>query len=476
MSTSQPSFLTALISHFAPGLTPLPRQNGIYRSDERSYDTMANDVRKDDMASILNSRYNSEKIKTLDNRGDKVQFNSAGVIFPTVFKQPYYSLGRGGSNKYDISTATLKTNIYTNWLQASYLSEAKGTKGDNSVPYLNRLHFLDGTKSNSVDSSLNVYGFKTYTDIPDGENGKQKYEELTDAGYRFDPKTLSGKLTELLMSDQSNPLGVKYGDIPSDSKRTPYSKSGQYSGNGYIQTSTKLDDLGLSAAGGDYSIRADKDLVNSQGITEESITTKNDLILFFFKDLVNNKYIQFRACLSGISVSNNAEWENIRYLGRSDQIFIYKGFTQQLNFSFKVYPNNTDELDNIWKKVDYVSGFTQPAGYSNDHIIPPFISLTIGKLYLNQPVIVTSVNVNISDETVWDIDKELPHFVELSINADILQNKVPNISNGHFGFSENVVGSFDGFMSKKLLDNKKQQDISTQDLDTTEVQDNLFNV
>lgn len=456
---TKPGFLTKLISHFAPGLTPLPKQHGYYRSDEKSADYMLTDLNKSN--SKINSHYNS---KFYRNTEDKISSTGGGVIkHRSIFRQPY------SPSYFYSSKENIEGYLLPKW--EKFKTEIQGEGVDNDVNSFNSLNFTG--QNNIVDVTLGVKGLKRYSDINSSKIGS--YEELKkneDIGYgkpvfSGEISDINNKLIDLLTNPINNsnawiyrgefkngissnindPKVRSYGGIPDKSNRNAQSKSGEYNDQGYIKTnnfkSKKLDDLGLSAYGGNYETRKSNDTINDKAESDFSPTgDKNDLIYFFFKDLVNLKWIQFRAVLSGISINNSSDWESFRYLGRSDQVYVYKGFTQDVSFNFKIYPNNETEMDNIWKKADYLTGLSQPAGYKNDlYIIPPMVSLTIGKIFDDQPIILKSINVSISDESSWDIDKELPHFIEISISADIIQTKIPNTRNGHFGFSKDTFAS-----------------------------------
>ena len=164
------------------------------------------------------------------------------------------------------------------------------------------------------------------------------------------------------------------------------------------------------------------DSVNVLGILDENDKThkshiklleKLDLIPFFFKDLVNQTRIFFRATLQGISESNSAEWSEIRYLGRADKIYNYTGFDRSLSFNFKVYVNSVYELLSMYEKVNSLVNFTKPGKNifignkplvaDASIIVPPYCKLTIGDLYRDQPVIMNSISVSVPDESPWEI-------------------------------------------------------------------------
>ena len=102
--------------------------------------------------------------------------------------------------------------------------------------------------------------------------------------------------------------------------------------------------------------------------TEPSDLTSNqqskDLIYFYFFDLINNTYIPFRATITSLSDQNSADWEDIQYMGRADKLFVYKGFSRDVNFTFTVYANSAKEMIPMWNRINYLVGLTRPSKYT----------------------------------------------------------------------------------------------------------------
>ena len=99
---------------------------------------------------------------------------------------------------------------------------------------------------------------------------------------------------------------------------------------------------------------------------------------------------------------------------------------RDLNFGLTVHAFNEEELQSIWKKLNYLSGMAYPSGYDNGYMIPPFIKLTMGDLYNNQPAIIKSMNMTIEDDTSWEITPgfQVPHGVHLNITLSLLEKSV----------------------------------------------------
>jgi hypothetical protein len=90
-----------------------------------------------------------------------------------------------------------------------------------------------------------------------------------------------------------------------------------------------------------------------------------DIIFFYFYDLINDVYIPFRATISGLNDLHSPEWEEVSYIGRADKLYVYKGFTRDVNFNFTVYASSLDELIPMWKRINYLVGLARPSNYTS---------------------------------------------------------------------------------------------------------------
>ena len=237
-----------------------------------------------------------------------------------------------------------------------------------------------------------------------------------------------------------------------------------------------LDDIegkGFSGAN-----RNDKiNLFNVLDKTEfkEKYSEDSDLIKFYFHDLVNDKYIPFRATVTGLNENLNADWTAVEYIGRADKLQSYKGFSRGLSFKFNVVANSIKELLPMWQRINYLVGLTKPANYTQGgqtnnniysrFIIPPLVKFTIGDIYKNQPGVIKSIGINIPDNCVWETLSEeyaqkndwsylngaftpsgviqwndskgkyaqFPRECELNLSMDLLEKERPEVRGNNFG-------------------------------------------
>jgi len=101
--------------------------------------------------------------------------------------------------------------------------------------------------------------------------------------------------------------------------------------------------------------------VNRANMTPYGSEGKNtDLVDFRFKDIHNEKFINFSALLSGITDTITPEYATERYMGRPESVYIYQGVSRTVGFSFQVYPTTRQELPVLWEKLNYLVGMCYP--------------------------------------------------------------------------------------------------------------------
>lgn len=227
----------------------------------------------------------------------------------------------------------------------------------------------------------------------------------------------------------------------------------------------------LGVLGSDRSTVTGDDVYNALNAVYPGWTRwepyQDDLIAFFFYDVVNSTYIPFRATIKALSEGNVAFWDELRFIGRSDQLYSYNGFSRTLSFTFNVVINSVTELLPSWKKINYIASAVKPSNYTtgqninqkfNRFIVPPMFMITIGDLYKYQPVVITSVNVNIPDDAAWETLNEdnskngwsylngaitspnvkknygqLPREAEIAITCNVLEKERSIVGGSHFG-------------------------------------------
>ena len=164
-----------------------------------------------------------------------------------------------------------------------------------------------------------------------------------------------------------------------------------------------------------------------------------DFIPFRFRDVNNNRYIIFRALLSGITDNMTPEFAAERYVGRPDQVYVYQGTNREISFTFDVYPKTRQELPVLWEKLNYLVGLVYPswAPSFGDNgglgMIAPFIELTIGDMYKDTPGFLSQLSLTVQDGTTWEIDDwKLPKYIQAACSFTYIGKYLPNQIGKHY--------------------------------------------
>lgn len=175
--------------------------------------------------------------------------------------------------------------------------------------------------------------------------------------------------------------------------------------------------------------------LNKLGITQ-------DFIKFYLtgpklqagNDTDEDDIIVFRAIIGSISDQFSPSWTAQQMIGRADSNYHYTGVTRDLQMDFTVYATDRDELKPIWRKLNALAGYTAPE-YDPESIamIAPFMRITIGDLFVQQAVIITSLSFTLHDtDTNWEINIEndktmmqVPHKVSVAIGLTPIMDQLP---------------------------------------------------
>ena len=137
---------------------------------------------------------------------------------------------------------------------------------------------------------------------------------------------------------------------------------------------------------------------------------ENDQIALYFFDVVNEKYVPFRAAIKGVAESSTVNWEELSFIGRSDKLYSYGGFTRTLTFNISIVISSLVELAPTWQRINYLTTLVKPSNYTtntyngamNRFMVPPMVMLTLGDLYKDQPILIQTISTTIPDDATWE--------------------------------------------------------------------------
>jgi len=197
-------------------------------------------------------------------------------------------------------------------------------------------------------------------------------------------------------------------------------------GLGVIKTNTGDDKYKYK------SIATDK--INIHPYGKDLPEDVSDFVKFKFKDIVNTKFLIFRALLSGISDSITPEWTGTRYIGRPDQVYVYSGTERKVSFNFDIYPKTKQEFPVLLEKLNYLIGLCYPSFTPDNRMIAPFIELTIGDMFVDTPGFLDSLSVSVEDNSTWEIEDGLqfPKYIKCDCSFTYVGKYMPSTLGKHY--------------------------------------------
>jgi hypothetical protein len=178
--------------------------------------------------------------------------------------------------------------------------------------------------------------------------------------------------------------------------------------------------IGMGDAGATRGSRGTAiDEINSGG-------TANDYVNFRI-GIVGKKEYQFRSLLASVSDTFTANWKEQSYLGRGEKFYKYTDFGREMSINFKVVALSEAEMGGIYTKLNYIASSLAPDYTSYGYMAGNIAQITLGKYVRNQYGIIKNLSYSIPEESVWDIDDELPLMIDVQMSFTPIHNFRPQI-------------------------------------------------
>ena len=155
-----------------------------------------------------------------------------------------------------------------------------------------------------------------------------------------------------------------------------------------------------------------------------------DLVELKFWSVAKQAAVNFRATLTGITETVSPTWDTQKFVGNPFNFYTYSNIERSVNFAFKIYALNADELKACWQKINFLTNLTYPQGYAgNIAVIPPFIRFTLGSMHINKEAFISDLSYEIPDDAPWEIDADglgmgeyiLPKVVNVTMTLKLVE-------------------------------------------------------
>ena len=153
----------------------------------------------------------------------------------------------------------------------------------------------------------------------------------------------------------------------------------------------------------------------------------------YINDPEADDIIVFRAHITNFDDSITANWSPVTMIGRADPNYTYTGMSRDVGLSFDVYATDRDEVKPIWRKLNALAGYTSPT-YDPESIamIAPWMRLTVGDVFVQAPVVLTSISYDFAMDAPWEINIEddptmmqVPLKIGVSLNFNMIGDYMP---------------------------------------------------
>ena len=153
-----------------------------------------------------------------------------------------------------------------------------------------------------------------------------------------------------------------------------------------------------------------------------------DLVELKFWSVAKQAAINFRATLTGITETVSPTWDTQKFVGNPFNFYTYSNIERSVNFAFKIYALNADELKACWQKINFLTNLTYPQGYAgNIAVVAPFIRFTLGSMYSNKEAFISDLSYEIPDDAPWETGEDgmdeyiLPKIVNVTMALKLVE-------------------------------------------------------
>ena len=167
---------------------------------------------------------------------------------------------------------------------------------------------------------------------------------------------------------------------------------------------------------------AETDKINALDIQETKVkgeTEGRDFIKFRFHIVTpdTTRILYFRAFLDSFADNYTGAWNQVKYLGRAEDMQVYSGFQRKISLSFKIAAATRAEMKPLYRKMVYLASATAPTyGDNGQFMRGTIVKLTLGDYVYELPGVLNSVNFTWQQDYPWEIAMKEPEAIDADGN------------------------------------------------------------
>jgi hypothetical protein len=172
-----------------------------------------------------------------------------------------------------------------------------------------------------------------------------------------------------------------------------------------------------------------------------------DYIPLRFFSVAKKTAANFIGTITGLIETFSPTWDSQKMIGNPFNFYTYNNVERTAQFNFKVYALSPAELKTNWERLQFLSGLVYPQDYTTSGgVVPPFLKVTIGNLYVNKECFIESLIYTIDDNYNWEIgidadtkQYKLPKIVDVAVTLKFVEQKGNTYQKRKYGFGETTL-------------------------------------
>jgi hypothetical protein len=163
---------------------------------------------------------------------------------------------------------------------------------------------------------------------------------------------------------------------------------------------------------------AETDKINALDIQDTKVkgeTEGRDLVKFRFHIVTpdTTRILYFRAFIDSFADNYTGAWNQVKYLGRAEDMQVYSGFQRKISLSFKIAAATRAEMKPLYRKMIYLASATAPTyGDNGQFMRGTIVKLTLGDYVYELPGVLNSVNFTWQQDYPWEIAMKEPEAID----------------------------------------------------------------
>jgi hypothetical protein len=164
----------------------------------------------------------------------------------------------------------------------------------------------------------------------------------------------------------------------------------------------------------------------------------------------NLQRIIFSAYINGFKINSDATWNDISYIGRSENLYVYSKYKRTASFNLQIPCFNVIELREKHRALGALES-SLAGQYSDNKLGGILTRLYLGNYLRGEVGIINNISYDIPNDSSWDLDEQLAHNINVSINFTIIHNELPTYrgEGGFLGINNNIPNAANGFISSQ---------------------------